>query len=242
MASKRYAIAEVTGMPHILIVDDEPGLVKGLRLSLEQEGFAVTTAADGREGLEKFRAGAFDLIVLDLMLPVVDGLTVCRQVRQAGMTPIIMLTAKADDIDKVLGLELGADDYLTKPFNTRELIARIRAILRRAEAPTREEQASRAKVGDLVLFLPQRRAEVGGRSLDLTAREYDLLELLVRHPGVVYTRQQLLDLVWGYDFAGDDRTVDVHVRRLREKLEEVPAKPRYLRTKWGVGYFLEPEP
>jgi len=159
-------------MPHILIVDDEPGLVKGLRLSLEQEGFSVTTAADGREGLEKFRAGAFDLIVLDLMLPVVDGLTVCRQVRQAGMTPIIMLTAKADDIDKVLGLELGADDYLTKPFNTRELIARIRAILRRAEAPSREEQASRAKVGDLVLFLPQRRGEVGGRSLGLTARGY----------------------------------------------------------------------
>lgn len=229
-------------MPHILVVDDEPGVVKGLRLSLEQEGFSVTTAADGREGLEKFRAGAFDLIVLDLMLPVVDGLTVCRQVRQAGMTPIIMLTAKADDFDKVLGLELGADDYLTKPFNTRELIARIRAILRRVEAPSREEAGSRAKVGELVLFLPQRRAEVAGRPLELTAREYDLLELLVKHPGVVYTRQQLLDLVWGYEFAGDDRTVDVHVRRLREKLEEVPAKPRYLRTKWGVGYFLELEP
>lgn len=229
-------------MPHILVVDDEPSLVKGLRLSLEQEGFQVTTAGDGREGLAKFKAGTFDLIVLDLMLPEVDGLAVCRQIRQTDMTPIIMLTAKADDFDKVLGLELGADDYLTKPFNTRELLARIRAILRRAEAPSREEQSNRAKVGDLVLFLPQRRAEVAGRPLDLTAREYDLLELLAKHPGVVYTRQQLLDLVWGYAFAGDDRTVDVHVRRIREKLEETPSKPRYLRTKWGVGYYLEPEP
>lgn len=229
-------------MPHILVVDDEPSLVKGLRLSLEQEGFQVTTATDGREALTKFKAGAFDLIVLDLMLPEVDGLAVCRQIRQTDMTPIIMLTAKADDFDKVLGLELGADDYLTKPFNTRELLARIRAILRRADRPTREEQSSRAKVGDLLLFLPQRRAEVAGRPLDLTAREYDLLELLAKHPGVVYTRQQLLDLVWGYEFAGDDRTVDVHVRRIREKLEETPSKPRYLRTKWGVGYFLEPEP
>lgn len=229
-------------MAHLLVVDDEPGLVKGLRLSLEQEGFQVTTAADGREALSKFKAGAFDLVVLDLMLPVLDGLAVCRQIRQTDMTPIIMLTAKADDFDKVLGLELGADDYLTKPFNTRELIARIRAILRRADAPSREEQASRAKVGDLILFLPQRRAEVAGRPLDLTAREYDLLELLAKHPGVVYTRQQLLDLVWGYEFSGDDRTVDVHVRRIREKLEESPSKPRYLRTKWGVGYFLEPEP
>lgn len=229
-------------MPHILVVDDEPSLVKGLRLSLEQEGFQVTTAGDGREALAKFKAGAFDLVVLDLMLPEVDGLTVCRQIRQSDMTPIIMLTAKADDFDKVLGLELGADDYLTKPFNTRELIARIRAILRRAEGPTRPEQSSKLKVGDLLLLMPQRRVEVAGRPLDLTAREYDLLELLAKHPGVVYTRQQLLDLVWGYEFAGDDRTVDVHVRRIREKLEETPAKPRYLRTKWGVGYFLEPEP
>ncbi len=229
-------------MPHILVVDDEPGLVKGLRLSLEQEGFQVTTASDGREALEKFRAGDFDLIVLDLMLPEVDGLTVCREVRAAGMTPIIMLTAKADDIDKILGLEMGADDYLTKPFNTRELIARIRAVLRRAEAPSRQEQEGRVAVGDLVLHTRQRRAEVAGRPLELTAREYDLLELLARHPGVVYTRQELLDLVWGYDFAGDDRTVDVHVRRIREKLEEEPSRPRYLRTKWGVGYYLEAEP
>jgi len=224
------------------LVDDEPGLVKGLRLSLQQEGFQVTTAADGREALEKFKAGDFDLIVLDLMLPEVDGLTVCRQVRMAGMTPIIMLTAKADDIDKILGLELGADDYLTKPFNTRELVARIRAVLRRVEAPPREQEAGRIQVGDLVLHAPKRTAEVAGSPLDLTAREYDLLELLARHPGVVYTRQQLLDLVWGYEFAGDDRTVDVHVRRIREKLEETPAKPRYLRTKWGVGYYLEAEP
>nr|PZN71428.1 MAG: DNA-binding response regulator [Bacillota bacterium] len=229
-------------MPHILVVDDEPGLVKGLRLSLEQEGFQVTTASSGREALEKFRAGAFDLIVLDLMLPEVDGLTVCREVRAAGMTPIIMLTAKADDIDKILGLELGADDYITKPFNTRELIARIRAVLRRVEAANRQDRTARLAVGDLVLYPRQRRAEVAGRPLDLTPREYDLLELLARHPGVVYTRQELLDLVWGYDFAGDERTVDVHVRRIREKLEEDPSRPRYLRTKWGVGYYLEAEP
>lgn len=226
---------------HILVVDDEPGLVKGLRLSLEQEGFLVSTAGDGREALEKVRGGVFDLIVLDLMLPEVDGLTVCREVRKHRITPIVMLTARADDVDKILGLELGADDYLTKPFNTRELIARIRAVLRRVEMQQAPDAAERLTVGDLVLHLPRRRAEVAGRDLELTAREYDLLEMLARHPGVVYTRQQLLDLVWGYDFAGDDRTVDVHVRRLREKLEPDPTRPRYLRTRWGVGYYLEAE-
>lgn len=227
---------------HILVVDDEPGLVKGLRLSLEQEGFLVSTAADGRTALEKVRGGDFDLIVLDLMLPEVDGLTVCREVRKHRNTPIVMLTARADDVDKILGLELGADDYLTKPFNTRELIARIRAVLRRVEMQAAPDAAERLAVGDLVLHLPRRRAEVAGRDLDLTVREYDLLEMLARHPGVVYTRQQLLDLVWGYDFTGDDRTVDVHVRRLREKLEPDPTRPRYLRTRWGVGYYLEAEP
>lgn len=229
-------------MKHILVVDDEPALVKGLRLSLEQEGFLVSTAADGREALEKVTAGRFDLIVLDLMLPGVDGLTVCREVRKQAQTPIIMLTAKADDLDKILGLEMGADDYLTKPFNTRELLARIRAVLRRMEAQRTADDGQRIQIGSLLIRLPQRRVERDGQPLDLTAREYDLLELLAKHPGVVYTRQQLLDLVWGYDFAGDERTVDVHVRRLREKLEPDPSKPTYLLTKWGVGYYLEPEP
>lgn len=226
-------------MKHVLLVDDEPGLRKGLRLSFEAEGFRVTTAADGREALDKARDGSFDLIILDLMLPEVDGLTVCRELRSRTATPILMLTARADDVDKILGLELGADDYLTKPFNTRELLARCRALLRRVELDARTADSGRLQVGDLVLRLKQRRAEVAGRSLELTPREYDLLELLARHPGVVYTRQQLLDLVWGYDFAGDGRTVDSTVRRLREKLEPNPAEPRLLRTRWGVGYYLE---
>lgn len=229
-------------MKQILLVDDEPNLVKGLRLSLEQEGFGVSTAANGRDALEKVRHGKFDLVVLDLMLPEIDGLTVCREIRREQTVPIIMLTAKTDDVDKILGLEMGADDYLTKPFNTRELIARCRALLRRVEMAAQPDGSRQVQVGDLLLRLPQRRAEVAGRVLELTAREYDLLELLARHPGVVYTRQQLMDLVWGYDFAGDDRTVDVHVRRLREKLEENPSSPRYLRTRWGVGYYLEAEP
>lgn len=228
-------------MEHILLVDDEPGLVKGLRLSLEQEGFRVSTAADGRTALAKAEEGDFDLIILDLMLPEVDGLTVCREIRRSRSTPIIMLTARSEDVDKILGLEMGADDYLTKPFNARELIARCRAVLRRTKAAQGQE-GQRIRVGDLVLWPPRRKAEVAGRALELTAREYDLLELLAKHPGVVYTRQQLLDLVWGYDFTGDDRTVDVHVRRLREKVEPDPSRPRYVRTKWGVGYYLEAEP
>lgn len=229
-------------MKHILLVDDEPGVVKGLRLSLEAEGFTVSAAMDGPEALAKARGGQFDLIVLDVMLPGMDGLTVCREIRRQSTTPIIMLTARADDVDKIIGLELGADDYLTKPFNTRELIARVRALLRRVEMLSQPGPGAQIRVGDLLLYPPQRRAEVGERALDLTAREYDLLELLAKHPGVVYTRQQLLDLVWGYAFAGDDRTVDVHVRRLREKLEPEPSAPRYLKTKWGVGYYLEAEP
>lgn len=232
----------VSCVQHILLVDDEPGLVKGLRLSFEQEGFLVSTAADGQEALDKVKAGSFDLIILDLMLPKVDGLSICREIRKQDSTPIIMLTAKADEVDKILGLELGADDYLTKPFHTRELIARSRALLRRVEMHSRPADSHRLQIGELTVRPPQRRAELHGRPIDLTAREYDLLALLARHPGVVYTRQQLLDLVWGYDFTGDDRTVDVHVRRLREKLEADPSRPRYLRTKWGVGYYLESEP
>lgn len=225
-------------MKQILLVDDEPNLLKALKMSLEQEGYAVSLAADGRTALEKVRAGRFDLIILDVMLPEIDGLDVCREIRKQWKTPIVMLTAKDSDIDKILGLELGADDYVTKPFNTRELLARMRAVLRRIEAWSRPDAPQTLVVGNLVLTPSYRKAELGGHSLQLTPREYDLLETLARHPGMVYTRQQLLDLVWGYDFGGDDRTVDVHVRRLREKLESDPSEPEYLRTRRGVGYYL----
>lgn len=227
-------------MKHVLIVDDAPGLVKGLKHSLQQEGFQVSTAADGLQALEKIRTGNFDAILLDLMLPEVDGLTVCREVRRRSNVPIIMLTAKSDDLDKILGLEIGADDYITKPFNTKELIARLRALFRRIDAlrhPDEEEETIR--IGDLAVHRLSHRVEAGGRSIVLTAREFSLLETMAAHPGVIYTRQQLLDLVWGYDFAGDDRTVDAFVRRLREKLELDPADPRYIKTLRGVGYYLE---
>lgn len=229
-------------MRHLLVVDDAPGVVKGLKLSLEQEGYLVSTAADGREALAKIQAGSFDAILLDLMLPEVDGLTVCREVRKRSAVPIIMLTAKTDDMDKILGLELGADDYVTKPFNTKELIARIRALFRRIDALHQPGPGERISVEDLVIHVPQRRAELAGRSLDLTAREFDLLLTMASHPGVVYTRQQLLDLVWGYDFQGDERTVDVHMRRLREKVEPDPGSPRYVKTMRGAGYFVEARP
>lgn len=226
-------------MRHLLVVDDAPGVVKGLKLSLEQEGYQVSTAADGRQALAKIQAGTFDAILLDLMLPELDGLTVCREVRKRSAVPIIMLTAKGDDMDKILGLEIGADDYVTKPFNTKELIARIRALFRRIEALQQPGPGERIAVGELVIHVPQRRAELAGRPLELTAREFDLLLTMAAHPGVVYTRQQLLDLVWGYDFQGDERTVDVHMRRLREKVEPDPGSPLYVKTSRGVGYFVE---
>jgi len=229
-------------MRHLLVVDDAPGVVKGLRLSLEQEGYLVSTAADGREALNKIQASSFDAILLDIMLPEVDGLTVCREVRKRSAVPIIMLTAKGDDLDKILGLEIGADDYVAKPFNTKELIARIRALFRRIEALQQPGPGEQIAVADLVINVPQRRAELAGNPLDLTPREFDLLVTMASHPGVVYTRQQLLDLVWGYDFVGDERTVDVHMRRLREKVEADPGDPRYVRTKRGIGYYLEARP
>jgi DNA-binding response OmpR family regulator len=229
-------------MRHLMVVDDAPGVVKGLKLSLEQEGYRVSTAADGREALAKIQANSFDAILLDLMLPEVDGLTVCREVRKRSAVPIIMLTAKSDDLDKILGLEIGADDYVTKPFNTKELVARVRALFRRIDALQQPGPSERIVVADLVIHVPQRRAELAGHPLDLTSREFDLLFTMAAHPGVVYTRQQLLDLVWGYDFEGDERTVDVHMRRLREKLEPEPGKPQYVKTMRGTGYFLEARP
>ncbi|HWI50790.1 MAG TPA: response regulator transcription factor [Symbiobacteriaceae bacterium] len=226
-------------MKHVLIVDDAPGLVKGLKHSLEQEGYQVSTAADGLMALEKIRTGNFDAILLDLMLPEIDGLTVCREVRRRSSVPIIMLTAKSDDLDKIVGLEIGADDYMTKPFNTKELIARLRALFRRIDALHHPEEEETIRIGDLAVHRLSRRVEVAGRPVLLTAREFSLLETMAAHPGVIYTRQQLLDLVWGYDFAGDDRTVDAFVRRLREKVEPDPAEPRFVRTMRGVGYYLE---
>lgn len=226
-------------MKHVLIVDDAPGLVKGLKHSLEQEGYQVSTAPDGLIALEKIRTGNFDAILLDLMLPEIDGLTVCREVRRRSSVPIIMLTAKSDDLDKILGLEIGADDYITKPFNTKELIARLRALFRRIDALQHPEEEETIRIGDLAVHRLSRRVEVAGHPVLLTAREFSLLETMAAHPGVIYTRQQLLDLVWGYDFEGDDRTVDAFVRRLREKVEPDPAEPRFIKTMRGVGYYLE---
>ncbi|MDF2627667.1 MAG: two-component response regulator [Symbiobacteriaceae bacterium] len=230
---------EAFAVKQVLIVDDAPGLVKGLKRSLEQEGYQVSTAADGLSALEKIGAGSFDAILLDLMLPEMDGLTVCREVRQRSSVPIIMLTAKNDDIDKILGLEIGADDYITKPFNTKELIARLRALFRRVDALRRPHDEETIRIGALAVHRASHRVEVAGRSVLLTAREFHLLETMAAHPGMIYTRQQLLDLVWGYEFAGDDRTVDAFVRRLREKVEPDPAAPQFIKTMRGVGYYLE---
>jgi DNA-binding response OmpR family regulator len=226
----------------ILIVDDEPSLVKGLKLSLELEGYEVLTAGDGRQGLAAFENGRPDLVVLDLMLPEVDGLTVCRRMREASRTPVIMLTAKADDVDKIVGLEIGADDYMTKPFNTRELMARIRAVLRRVQM---ERQAAAAGtrgerllyIGDLEIDIPRRRVRRGAGIIELTPTEFDLLASLAAAPGRVFGRDELLRSIWGYEYIGDDRTVDVHIRRLREKIEPNPSAPVYVQTSWGKGYY-----
>ena len=224
----------------VLVVDDEKLIVKGLRFSLEQDGMEVDCAYDGEEALEKAKAGEYDIILLDLMLPKMDGLEVCQQIREFSNVPIIMLTAKGEDMDKILGLEYGADDYVTKPFNIMELKARIRALLRRSTgARRREQESSCIACGDFVLDMGQRVALCGGRVVDLTAKEYDLLEVLMKNPRRVFSREKLMDQVWGYTYAGDYRTVDVHIRRLREKLEENPAEPDHILTKWGVGYYFK---
>ena len=226
---------------NILIVDDEPTLVKGLRFNLEQqEGYAIDVAYDGEEALQYIKEGNFDLVVLDVMLPKMDGLQVCQQVREFSQIPIIMVTAKGEDMDKIMGLEYGADDYITKPFNILELKARIKAILRRSvKKVTAEPQAKNVlKARDLELAYDSRRVFINGREVNLTAKEFDLLELLMENPGKVYSREKLLDTVWGYDYPGDVRTVDVHVRRLREKIEANPSEPKYIFTKWGVGYYF----
>lgn len=221
----------------LLVVDDEKLLVKGLKKSLEQENYQVDAAYDGETAWQKLQAERYDLIILDLMLPKIDGITLCQKVRTKWDTPIIMLTAKGEDVDKIIGLEMGADDYLTKPFNTRELTARIKAILRRAQGqPGR--QADILTREELTINSREHRVYVDDREVDLTAKEYDLLILLAQNPGRIYTREQLLEQVWGYDFIGEDRTVDVHIRRLREKVEPNPAQPKFVLTKWGVGYYF----
>jgi two component transcriptional regulator len=224
----------------ILVVDDEKLIVKGIKFSLEQDGMEIEVAYDGEEALNLIRKNKYDLAVLDVMLPKMDGLQVCREVREFSQMPIIMVTAKGEDMDKIMGLEYGADDYMTKPFNILELKARIKAVLRRSAA-SREEKApakNELQIRDLLVDLDSRRVFVDGKEAYLTAKEFDLLELLMKTPGKVYSREKLLDTVWGFDYPGDVRTVDVHVRRLREKIEKKPSAPEYIFTKWGVGYYF----
>ncbi len=221
----------------VLIVDDEKTLVKALTFNLQKEGFRVDTAYDGEEALEKVFSLKPDVVVLDLMLPEVDGFEVCRRIRKKLDVPIIMLTARSEDIDKVLGLELGADDYLTKPFNSRELVARIKAILRRSTV-SEEDSRKQVKIGKLQIDLLQHRVRLGDKEINLTSKEFALLSFLALNAGNVYSREQLLAQVWGYDYYGDVRTVDVHIRHLREKIENDPANPEYIITVWGTGYKL----
>ena len=224
----------------VLVVDDEKIIVKGIRFSLEQDGMEVTCAYDGEEALRLAQENKFDMILLDIMLPKMDGFEVCQAIREFSNMPIVMLTAKGDDMDKILGLEYGADDYITKPFNILEVKARIKAIMRRTAASEPKEENSKViESGDLKLDCESRRLFVQGREINLTAKEFDLLELLVMNPNKVYSRENLLNLVWGYEYPGDVRTVDVHVRRLREKIEPNPSEPKYVHTKWGVGYFYQ---
>ena len=222
----------------ILVVDDEKTLVKGMKFNLENEGYEVECAYDGAAALDLAREGRFDLIILDVMMPEMDGIEACMKIREFSNVPIIMLTAKSEDADKLMGFESGADDYLTKPFNILELKARVRALLRRA-AGVQRSQGSLLTVGKITLNTEERAALRDGQTVDLTAKEYDLIELLMKNPRRVYSRENLMNVVWGYTYVGDYRTVDVHIRRLREKLEENPAEPDHIMTKWGVGYYFK---
>ena len=222
----------------VLVVDDEKLIVKGIRFSLEQDGMVVDCAYDGEEALKMATDHEYDMILLDVMLPKMDGFEVCQRIREFSNMPIVMLTAKGDDMDKILGLEYGADDYITKPFNILEVKARIKDIMRRTNAGQAKEKNGKViESGDLRLDCESRRAFVMNKEVNLTAKEFDLLELLVNNPNKIYSRENLLNLVWGYEYPGDVRTVDVHVRRLREKIENNPREPKYVHTKWGVGYY-----
>ena len=221
----------------VLVVDDEKLIVKGIRFSLEQDGMEVDCAYDGEEALEMIRNKEYDIILLDVMLPKLTGFEVCQQVREFSGVPIVMLTAKGEDMDKILGLEYGADDYIIKPFNILEVKARLKAIIRRT-SPKPKETARFIENGDMKLDCEGRRVYVAGKEINLTAKEFELLELLILNANKVYSRENLLKLVWGSDYPGDVRTVDVHIRRLREKIEEKPSDPKYVITKWGVGYYF----
>ena len=227
----------------ILVVDDEASIIKGLKYSLVQDGYEVDEAYDGKEALDMFARAEYDLVLLDVMLPEVDGMEVLRRIRETSGTPVIMLTAKGEDMDKILGLEYGADDYMTKPFNILEVKARIRSIFRRASlasaasAPQREEQRI-IKDGDIEINLDNRSTLVRGMEIELTSKEFDIMHLFMSSPGKVFTREQIGSIVWNNEALGDMRTVDVHIRRLREKVEKTPSQPDYIHTKWGVGYYF----
>ena len=223
----------------VLVVDDEKLIVKGIRFSLEQEGMEVDTAFDGEEAVEKAQGKDYDIILLDIMLPKLDGLQVCQQIREFSNVPIIMLTAKGDDMDKIMGLEYGADDYITKPFNILEVKARIKAIMRRTISQNDKNKEMLLEAGIMKLDLDERRVYIEGKEMNLTSKEYDVLELLAKNANHVYSREKLLHLVWGVDYPGDVRTVDVHIRRLREKIEKNPSEPKFVHTKWGVGYYFK---
>ena len=223
----------------VLVVDDEKLIVKGIRYSLEQDGMEVFCAYDGEEALELVKEQDFDIILLDVMLPKLTGFEVCQQIREFSTVPIIMLTAKGEDMDKILGLDYGADDYMTKPFNILEVKARIKAIWRRLAKPDKREEESMLIAKDMKLDREGRRVYIEEREINLTAKEFDMLELLVLNPNKVYSREKLLKLIWGEDYPGDVRTVDVHIRRLREKVEKRPSDPQYVHTKWGVGYYYK---
>ncbi len=222
----------------ILVVDDEESIVKGIKYTLELDGFSVDTAYDGEEALKKLNVNIYNLIILDIMLPSIDGLTLLKKVREKSAIPVIMLTAKGEDEDKVVGFELGADDYLTKPFNILELRVRIKALLRRTYSlvPNKGEIINS---GDLKIDVALRKVTVNEKPVDLTSKEFDILLRLVTNPNKVYSRENLMEIIWGYDYYGDSRTVDVHVRRLREKIEKDPGEPQYILTKWGVGYYYK---
>ena len=223
----------------VLVVDDEKLIVKGIRFSLEQDGMEVDCAYDGEEALKLARENAYDMILLDVMLPKHDGFEVCQQIREFSDVPIVMLTARSDDMDKILGLEYGADDYITKPFNILEVKARIKAIMRRVSKSNQSKVNDKIIVkGDMTSDCESRRVVIGKKEVNLTAKEFDLLELLAMNPNKVYSRENLLNIVWGYEYPGDARTVDVHIRRLREKIETNPSDPKYVYTKWGVGYYF----
>ena len=224
----------------VLVVDDEKLIVKGIRFSLEQDGMEVDCAYDGEEALKMVKEREYDIVLLDVMLPKLTGFEVCQQIREFSSVPVVMLTAKGDDMDKILGLEYGADDYITKPFNILEVKARIKAIMRRtAKTAAEQEKGKVVQAGDLTLDCEGRRVSIAGKEINLTAKEFDVLELLVFNPNKVYSRENLLNIVWGYEYPGDVRTVDVHIRRLREKIEENPSEPKYVHTKWGVGYYFQ---